>query len=309
MTTIIDKPCAVKDMPEGEYHSDPCVEPSLSSTMAKTIVSGEAGPARLREVMEHGGEHKAVFDFGSAAHEKVLGRGQGVEVLDFPAWTTKASREARQAVWDAGGTPVLAKDAAQVDAMAEAILSNPVAGELFTRGKGAPELSMFTIDEVTGRWQRGRLDFLADRHTIVDFKTTGQSAERSQWIKHSWDYGYHLQAADYLDMAISLDLVDEDAVFLHVVQETKPPYLLGIYQVSAEQLAEGRRLMRRALDLWDRCLTLDEWPAIPAAIQMSQLPGWVRTPGAESSSTVPIEDVPDGIADALAATLTWKESA
>ncbi|WP_260273265.1 PD-(D/E)XK nuclease-like domain-containing protein [Propionibacterium freudenreichii] len=264
-------------MPEAVYHADPCVEPSLSSTMAKTIVSGEAGPARLREVMEHGGEHKAVFDFGSAAHEKVLGRGQGVEVLDFPAWTTKASREARQAVWDAGGTPVLAKDAAQVDAMAEAILSNPVAGELFTRGKGAPELSMFTTDEVTGRWQRGRLDFLADRHTIVDFKTTGQSAERSQWIKHSWDYGYHLQAAAYLDQAISLDLVDEDAIFLHVVQETKPPFLLAIYQVSADQLAEGRRQMRRALDLWDRCLTLDEWPGLPAAIQISQLPDWVHT--------------------------------
>lgn len=305
----ITKPCAVPDMPEAEYHADPCAEPSLSSTMAKTIVSGVAGPARLREIMSHGQEHKAVFDFGSAAHEKVLGRGAGVEVLDFPAWTTKASREARQAVWGAGGTPVLARDAAQVDAMAEAILSNPVAGELFTRGAGSPELSMFTIDEVTGRWQRGRLDFLADRHTIVDFKTTGQSAERSQWIKHSWDYGYHLQAAAYLDQAISLDLVDEDAIFLHVVQETKPPFVLGIYQVSADQLTEGRRLMRRALDLWDRCLTLDEWPAIPAVIQLSQLPDWVRTPGAEGPDSIPAEDVSDGIADALAATLTWKESA
>ncbi|AOT24329.1 RecE [Propionibacterium phage B3] len=296
----ITKPCAVPDMPEATYHSDPCAEPSLSSTMAKTIVSGEAGPARLREVMEHGGEHRAVFDFGSAAHEKVLGRGAGVEVLDFPAWTTKASREARQAVWDAGGTPVLAKDAAQVDAMAEAILSNPVAGELFTRGAGSPELSMFTIDEVTGRWQRGRLDFLADRHTIVDFKTTGQSAERSQWIKHSWDFGYHLQAADYLDMAISLDLVDEDAVFLHVVQEVKPPYLLGIYQVGVDQLAEGRRQMRRALDLWDRCLTLDEWPGLPQEIQLSSLPAWVTSPDAPAVSS---ESTGDGVADALAAAL------
>ncbi|AOT24390.1 PD-(D/E)XK nuclease-like domain-containing protein [Propionibacterium phage B22] len=280
----ITKPCAVKDMPEGEYHSDPCVEPSLSSTMAKTIVSGEAGPARLREIMSHGQEHKAVFDFGSAAHEKVLGRGAGVEVLDFPAWTTKASREARQAVWDAGGTPVLAKDSAQVDAMAEAILSNPVAGELFTRGAGSPELSMFTIDEETGRWQRGRLDFLADRKTIVDFKTSGQSVELPDWIKHSWQFGYHIQAAAYMDQAISLDLVDEDAIFLHVVQETKPPFLLAIYQVSADQLAEGRRQMRRALDLWDRCLTLDEWPAIPAVIQLSKLPDWVHTTDDEKDS-------------------------
>lgn len=296
MTTITE-PCVVPDMPEAEYHADPCAEPSLSSTMAKTIVSGEAGPARLREVMAHGEEHKAVFDFGSAAHEKVLGRGAGVEVLDFPNWMTKAAKQARDEVRKAGRTPVLAKDAAQVDAMAEAILSNPVAGELFTRGRGAPELSMFTVDEVTGRWQRGRLDFLADRHTIVDFKTTGQSAERRAWVKHSWDFGYHLQAADYLDMAISLDLVDEDAVFLHVVQETKAPYLLATYQVSGEQLAEGRRLMRRALDLWDRCLTLDEWPGLPQEVQLSSVPAWVASPDAPAVSS---ESTGDGVADALA---------
>lgn len=306
MSTIIDKPCAVKDMPEDEYHADPCAEPSLSSTMAKTIISGEAGPARLREIMSHGQEHKAVFDFGSAAHEKILGRGAGVEVLDFPAWTTKAAREARQSAWDAGRTPLLAKDAAQVDAMAGAILAHPVAGELFTRGVGTPEYSMFTVDELTGRWQRGRLDFLADRHTIVDFKTTGKSVERSAWIKHSFDFGYHVQAADYLDMATRLQLVDEGADFLHVVQETRPPYLVAVWQVSEDQLTEGRRRMRQALDLWDQCLATDTWPGIPPTIQLAQLPAWVHTE--DETITTSTSDL-DGLVHRLAETLTWKEQA
>lgn len=71
----ISKPCALDDLPEDVYHADPCVEPSLSSTMAKTLLSGETGPARLRQITDEGFGHKAVFDLGSAAREQILNRG------------------------------------------------------------------------------------------------------------------------------------------------------------------------------------------------------------------------------------------
>ena len=276
--TAITEPCWVADMPEVEYHADPCPERSLSSTMAKAIIDGEAGPARLREVMLTGWEPKPEFEFGSAAHESILNRGEGVQYLDASDWRTKAARDWREEIREAGGIPLLAKQKPEVEAMAEQILANPVAAELFTRGTGQPEMSMFTIDRETGRWRRGRIDFLVDRSMIVDFKTSGQQhgAELEVWVKASYNFGYHQQAEAYLSQAVELGLVDPDAEFVHVVQEVKPPYPVGVYRVTVEQLLLGRALNARAMRLWDRCLTLDDWPGIPMTIRDSYLPAYAH---------------------------------
>ena len=271
---IIDSPCAVDGLPEDVYHADPCVEPSLSSTMAKTLLAGEAGPARLKQIMDEGFGHKSAFVFGSAAHEQILNRGIKPEFLDADSWRSKAAREWRDEVYERGGVPLLAKDKATVEAMAEQILAHPFAGDVFTTGAGCPEYSMFTIDKATGRWQRGRLDFLASRELIIDYKTTGQSCELADWVKHSYSFGYRFQAAQYLAQATELDLVDADAVFVHVVQETKPPYLVACYQVSPEELEAGRKGIRQALDIWDRCLTTGDWPGVPKIVRESYLPAW-----------------------------------
>ena len=274
----ITEPTAFTNLPEADYHANlPLGDiPSLSSSMAKTIITGEAGPARLHQIMLAGQDHKPAWDLGSAAHEKILCRGIDPQYLEAPDWRKKESQDWRDAVYAAGGIPLLAKDRDAVDAMAEEILRHSVAGELFTRGEGAPECSMFTIDEQTGRWQRGRIDFLADRKTIVDYKTTGQSCEIDDWIKHSYNFDYRQQAYQYLQQAIALDLVDADAVFLHIVQETKAPFLVGSYQMSEEELADGAARTRAALDLWDRCLTLDEWPGVPEVIRITNLPAYAR---------------------------------
>lgn len=278
---IVDEPCAIPDLDEGIYHEDSlCPEPSLSSTMAKTIVR-PGGPARVREAMLHREPPKDAFDFGSAAHEKILGRGAGVEIIDAPDWRSKAAREARDAARSDGKTPLLAKDAVQVDAMADAILNNDRAGELFTRGAGNPELSMFAPDPCTGRWQRGRLDFLASRTEIVDFKTSGVPVDADSWTKHSWDYGYHIQAACYLDLAVRLDLVDPDAKFIFIAQEKTAPYLVASYTLSDEALEAGAAQVRKALSIWDRCLTLGDWPGLPISTQTISLPRWAATDDTE----------------------------
>lgn len=103
----ISKPCALDDLPECVYHTDPCVEPSLSSTMAKTLLSGKAGPARLKQFMDEGFGHKAVSDLGSAAREQILNRGIKLEFLDADSWRSKAAREWRDEVYERGGVPMV----------------------------------------------------------------------------------------------------------------------------------------------------------------------------------------------------------
>ena len=78
----ITEPTVLFDLDDATYHADRlCPERTLSSTMAKAILQ-PAGPARLRELLDNPPPRKKVFDFGSAAHEKVLGRGQPVVGID-----------------------------------------------------------------------------------------------------------------------------------------------------------------------------------------------------------------------------------
>ncbi|WP_183086009.1 PD-(D/E)XK nuclease-like domain-containing protein [Propionibacterium australiense] len=271
---VITGPCWVEDLDEATYHADPCPEPSLSSSMAKTLVANETGPATLHARMAAPPIRKQEFDLGSAVHETVLGRGPGIVEVDADNYRTKTAQQARDEAWAAGLTPVTRGEAAKVRAMSAVLLDHPWAADIVTRGRALPELSMFTIDERTGRWQRGRLDLLIDRHLIVDLKTASITLTSRSWMRQAANLLYHLQAAAYLDQAISLDLVDEDARFCWIAQQTSPPWTVLPCYVSAADLDRGRRLVRHALDLWDRCLATDEWPDGHAQPIESNLPHW-----------------------------------
>lgn len=273
----ITAPTVLWDLPEEVYHADRlCPEPSLSSTMAKTILQ-PAGPARLRELLDNPPPRKKVFDFGSAAHEKVLGRGQPVVGIDGNR--NAAAVKAEIAAAEAEGFLVLKPAEVQaVDAMAEAILAHPLAAELLTSGGGKPEVSMFGIDDQTGRWLRGRLDFLHSRELVVDFKS-GQSASPHDFGRAAWSFGYHIQAAHYLRLAVALDLVEPGADYWLIVQEKAPPYLPAVYRLDVALLADGHARVRRAIDLWDRCLELADWPGFPTTPQTITAPAWATTEG------------------------------
>ena len=270
----ITKPTALFDLAEAEYHADQlCPERSLSSTMAKTILQ-PAGPARLRSALNSPPARKRAWDFGSAAHERILGRGQPTVAIDGNR-NTKAVRE-QIASAEAKGYLVLRPDEmTAVDNMAAAILNHPLAAELLTAGVGKPEVSMFDIDERTGRWTRGRLDFLHSRDLIVDYKTA-QSINPGRFERAAYDYGYHIQAAHYIRHAVALDLVDAHADYLLIAQEKTAPYLVHAYRFDQGLLLHGVSQVERAITLWDQCLTLDEWPAFPSTPTELSAPRWAN---------------------------------
>lgn len=278
----ISEPCVVYDMPEADYHADPCPEPSLSSTMAKTIIK-PGGPALLRWQMTHPRVEKRAFDFGHAAHEKILGRGMGVVEIPAEYLTSSGavSSKAEAKAWlsaqrDAGLVPLKAEEIAQIGDMAEALLANPLAAELLTQGSGQPEVSMFGVDEETGRWMRGRLDFLANPHLVVDYKTSGVPVDAESWTRQSWAYGYHIQAAHYLLLGTQLGCLDPGAEFLFVAQQKAAPYLVSVLRLDEDLLSAGYLSVHRALTIWDQCVTIDEWPGMPQTIQTISAPRWAH---------------------------------
>jgi hypothetical protein len=269
----------VYDLNDSQYHGDPVVGGSLSSTGARAILPPHGSPARFRHDQLYGRPDTRAFDVGRAAHREVLGVGDEIEVIagsgsDENSWRTNDDRAAVQAARDAGKTPVTPKDARIVKAMAAELRKHPVAGPLLERS-GMAEHSFVACDPESGVMCRVRADWVPDgRELVVDYKTT-KSAEPGQFAKSVAEYGYHQQGAFYLDVLRWLDLTGEDARFMLVAQEKTPPYLACVFELDSDAVRWGRKLNARARELFRDCTASGLWPGYPTEPQTLTLPRWL----------------------------------
>jgi hypothetical protein len=278
-TTVITAP-GVYDVPEDTYHADPVPTHhggSLSVSGAKLLLPPSC-PALFQWARTHPTFSDA-FDFGHAAHKKVLGAGQEIVVIDAVDWRGKAARDARDQARAEGKIPLLAKDDAVSDAMAAKVREHPIAAALLDPDHGKPEQSLFAQDEESGGvWLRGRLDWLPDpgpgRMILCDYKTTADIGDPAAFSRAMGNYGYHAQAAWYLDLARTLGLADDDAAFVFIVQSKQAPYLVSVIEPDEEALEIGRAENRAAINLFAKCTSNNEWPGYDEGVVPASLPGW-----------------------------------
>ncbi|MFC3504836.1 PD-(D/E)XK nuclease-like domain-containing protein [Micromonospora krabiensis] len=265
-TTVLEvtEPGIHPDMPEDVYHRDPVPGGSLSSSGARKLL--ETCPARFDYERRNPPPSRDEFDLGKAFHTKVLGTGAETVVCDFRDWKTKPAQEAKKAAYAAGKVPLLAHQAADVDAMTDAVRSHPIAGALLS--KGDVEQSLFWTDDRTGIWRRARLDLLRT-DAIVDLKSC-ESADGEHVAKAIARYGYHAQADFYLEGARALGL--GELPFLFVFVEKRPPHLIHVVQLGPDELAAGRHLNNRAIDRFAECQRTGVWPGYADDITTISLP-------------------------------------
>ena len=157
--------------------------------------------------------------------------------------------------------------------MREALATHPVAGPLFERTDRECEASLYWQDPTTGVACRARPDWWSKNHSlIVDLKTTSRSAAPAEFGRTAAQLGYHLQAAWYCEAARAITGVDP--AFVHVVQETAPPYLVSVIQLDAEALQVGAEQAEHARHLYAECMTSGQWPGYPATVHSAHLPAW-----------------------------------
>lgn len=256
---IPDDPTGIHDgVPEAEYHGH---QGSLSVTGAKLLLKAPA----LFKYRQENPEHRDVFDFGKAAHAKVLGVGATIRVVDADSWRTKAAREEKDAARAAGEAPVLTDAYEHVCEMAAQLERVPLIRDLMRNGR--PEVSAFCVDEPTGIMRRSRFDLLDD--LVIDYKTAAL-AEPEAFGRAAAKYGYHQQAAWYEQIA--LDLGQKVRGFLFIVQEKKPPYLTSVCELTPEAVARGGELNRKALELFRDCTESGRWPGYGDDIHVVDLP-------------------------------------
>lgn len=291
MSLSIVEPGVYFDIPEDEYHRDPVPGGSLSSSGAKRLLPPYC-PARFVHERQHGQPPRAEFDVGRAAHALVLGVGADLGIVDAPDWKTKAAQAERDEHRRAGRTPLLRKQYDQVVDMGAAIQANPLAAALLdpTRPGRQVEVSLFAEDPATGTMRRGRLDVLPPlparrddgsrpRLLVPDFKTAA-SADPWTFARAAAGYGYHQQAAWYVDLVrdLVLDEHDPDPAFLFVVQEKDPPYLVSVVELDQLAVDAGRRRNRAAIDLYAECVRTGEWPShTRGEVALVPLPRWATS--------------------------------
>lgn len=252
----------VLGLDEATYHA----HPALSSTQVKWLLDC---PARYKWNLAHPPAPKPAWDLGSAVHSKVLGTGWEVEEVEFDNWTTKAAREARDAAYAEGRIPLLSKDLAVANAMAESVLAHPEAKRRLEHGNS--EVSVFATDPETDIEMRCRFDRLEESHLwAVDLKTMAGAATVAGFSKAVADFRYDVSRGHYLD---TMQLATgERPEMLFIAIEKEPPYFVAVFRLSNDEIEMGETEARAARAKLRACLDADIWPARGADVQITQAP-------------------------------------
>lgn len=271
--TILDG--IVHDLPDEAYHS----LPGLSSTGMKAILRS---PLHYRQQMDHRVE-KPEFDVGHAAHAKILG--VGMKVVEIPedvlAVNGAASTEEAKAfianARENGLVPVKAAVIAEVDAMAEAVLSHEKAAVLLEL-PGAVEVSLFGTDPTSGVRLRGRVDKLGEVNgqvVNIDLKTT-PDVRRHKLARIISELHYDVQSEAYRHL-LRLNGLDPTPTHLVFVEKTPPHEVRVVTLAHPDWIEVGGTLMRRAIELYAQCMATDTWPGddhLPGPAEAIEPPGY-----------------------------------
>jgi hypothetical protein len=256
-------------VPETTYHGD---RGSLSSSGARRLL--EVAPAQWKWERDHPKEPTADMILGSAVHTLTLGVGAPVVEVKVDTWQSGAAKARRAEIESEGGIALKTKDYEQAVAMATAARAeiDALVGEDHIR---YPELSGYAEDPETGVMLRMRADLLVQRPDgtwyVIDLKTTA-AVNPQKFDKSVAEYGYHQQDPWYRDVLALRPMCVHVDTFLFLAISKDPPYLASTAELDPFDVDLGRRLNRRAIDLYAKCAAADDWPAHPHHIV--SLPSW-----------------------------------
>lgn len=270
------------DIHDAVYRADPCAEPSLTQSIAKTLVTLTPAHAKY---MRH--EPTTKFDIGHIAHRLLLGRGRELEVVEADDWRTKSARETREAAAERGALAVLNADYNTGEDMVEAAfrqlcVDRPYASDWDTDDVSPSRAEVVAIAMTAINlsdppickpyYMRALIDWLPSLTRVWDYKSTAMSVARSMATSLP---DWCIQAAMHERI---LNLIDPDNAgrreHRFVVQENFEPYALQVVRLTEAHLTIGRAQVARAEAIWARCMATGEWPAYPVEDATPEYPAW-----------------------------------
>lgn len=243
------------------YHSGPGISKSHLPVMAKSARAYWATYMAQDRIKK---EPTADMVLGTAIHAAVLEPdlfADGYKVGPVVDRRTKAGK----AEWEdflllsAGCeilTPEMYKTCLNVR---DAVYAHPKAKILFREG-GQSELSAFAADEETGLLLKCRPDRMSPTGHMIDLKSINDASEDG-FTRAMVNFEYALQPPFYADVwkAATGETIPD---FIFVAVEKTPPYDIGIYWMSKDDIDFARAKYRRLLLRIAECRQQNEWPGI-----------------------------------------------
>lgn len=258
------------------YQADPAPTPSLSAGLVDILTRESplhAWTASPRLNPEYREEEDEKFDIGKAGHSLLFEGIDNMEVFepsDYPnakgggvatGWTNKAIRTARDDARARGKIPVLKETSVALRLMVSAARAAWEANDDlkgYGLDDGFNEVSIFWQEKEM--WCRCRPDHLSkDRRLIVDAKFTDSSANPWAFERQIDRMGYDSRAAFYLRGNAATG-GQEDARYVYLIQEVKPPYAAAFIGLDPSYMDLGRRKIERAINAWRSCMASGKWP-------------------------------------------------
>lgn len=230
-------------------------------------------PARYKYMMDNPREDTEALKLGRAIHTAVLQPELFNEEFfcmpEIDRRTTKGKEAYNELLVKFPGKTLLkAEEFAKAMQIATAVRCH----------KAAIRLLRDSHCEVTATWKDSNTDVECkariDAHnqdyaTICDLKTT-TDASPSGFPRKLWSYGYHRQAAWYLEAMQANKEAAEHFVFIAV--EKEPPYPVGVYRLDDEAIrlsrAENHALLRRFAE----CRRTNTWPDYTTGVETISIP-------------------------------------
>lgn len=181
---------------------------------------------------------------------------------------SNANKKIHSDLIKAGKTPIKIDDFEFASSMAYAIKHNKAFMNILNH-KGNIEDSIYWKDE-KGVLLRTRPDFYND-FVIVDLKST-DSASKEDFQKSILNNGYHIQAAMQIDGLFEHTKISRS--YCYALVEKEPPFLTAVYMLDQTTIDLGREEYKKGAELYNECLTLDEWPGYSETIETISLPDW-----------------------------------
>jgi exodeoxyribonuclease VIII len=154
------------------------------------------------------------------------------------------------------------KDLDDAQAVRDAVWANPIAKDLFDITE---EVEKAFEDDIMGHRMKGFIDGIG-KDFIFDLKTT-QSSEPRKFARDAYSYGYHLQAAIYLEAT------GQDDYYIISV-ESAAPYNVTVFKMTGDMIMRGFSELKRIL------ADYDAWDGKPSSyseiIEPLSLPEWAK---------------------------------
>jgi hypothetical protein len=270
-----------------KYHADPCVVPSLSSSIAKVLLRESPRKAWFKHSRlnpDYREEYDGKFDLGTTAHAVLLENDSSKVAVIDPAqhpskngsipdgWTNNAIRQARDSARAAGKTPILQRHFADVTAMvmeAEAFILKSEIAEYWRDAQS--EMTGIALEE--GVWLRCRFDKITrSRRFIFDYKSTTDAAPEP-FSRLLIRMGYHIQEAFY--RRVVRNLGNTGPRFVFIAQSCEPPYECSLHgcHTTLQEIADAQ--VERAIQLWRECLAKKQWPSHGGRIHWTTPPTYM----------------------------------